>query len=54
MQKPVDVVVRRMDGDIHQRLKVRAARERTTIKALLVKALQEYLATPIRTDRAAQ
>lgn len=37
----------RIDGKLLKRLKIRAAREETSIKALIERAAQAYLATPI-------
>jgi hypothetical protein len=44
MERVIKIVqIRNFPADLHKRTKIQAAKEETTMKAIIVKALEEYL-----------
>ena len=44
MAKAIKVIqMRNFPADLHKRVKIQAAKEETTLKAIVIKALEEYL-----------
>jgi predicted HicB family RNase H-like nuclease len=44
MERVIKIVqVRNFPADLHKRAKIQAAKEETTLKAIIIKALTEYL-----------
>jgi|OpeIllAssembly_1097287.scaffolds.fasta_scaffold1923374_1 predicted HicB family RNase H-like nuclease len=41
--KQIQVIVKGFPEDLHYRAKIQAAKERSTLKAIIIKALEEYL-----------
>jgi len=37
------IIIRNFPGDLHHRAKVQAAKEATTLKEIVIKALEQYL-----------